>query len=152
MAIDVKLLKEIREETSASVSDIREALDEAKGNKAKALELLKKRGEAIAAKKSDREIKSGLVETYVHGGGKIGVIVELGCETDFVAKTDDFKTLAHEVAMQISAMNPENVEELLSQEYIRDSSKTIEAMVKETIAKLGENIQIRRFERYGLGE
>src|SRR6185312_17287919 len=97
----------------------------------KALELLHSKAAEKAAKKADRETGQGIVETYVHGGGKIGVMVMLLCETDFVARTDEFKHLAHEIAMQIAAMNPENEEELLKQEYIKDPSKTIEQMVKE---------------------
>jgi len=93
-----------------------------------------------------------LIETYIHGGGKVGAMVEVNCETDFVAKTDEFKNLAHEVAMQVSAMDPKNVEELLKQDYIREAGKSIDQLVKETIAKVGENIVIRRFVRFELGE
>ena len=139
-------IRKLRELTSAGFADCKSALEEAKGDLKKAEEILKEKGIAKAAKKGDRETGSGLVESYVHGG-RIGVLVELLCETDFVARTDEFKTLAHEVAMQIAAMNPENTEELLKQEYIRDGSKTIEDLVKENIAKLGENIQIGKFSR-----
>ena len=140
-------IRKLRELTSAGFADCKSALEEAKGDLKKAEEILKEKGIAKAAKKGDRETGSGLVETYVHLNGRIGVVLSVLCETDFVARTDEFKTLAHEVAMQIAAMNPENTEELLKQEYIRDGSKTIEDLVKENIAKLGENIQIGKFSR-----
>jgi elongation factor Ts len=113
----------------------------------KAEEILRKKGFEKAAKKSDRETGQGLVESYVHQTGKVGVLVSVLCETDFVARTDEFKHLAHEVAMQIAAMNPKDVDALLKQEYIRDGSKTINDLVTEAIAKLGENIKISEFKR-----
>lgn len=149
--MDKKLILKLREETGAGVMAAKNALDEYKGDYKKAKEFLVKKGMEKADKKQDREINAGLVWSYVHGGemgGRIGVIVKVGCETDFVAKTEDFKTLCKEVSMQISAMNPKDVIELLSQDYIRDGSKTIEGLVKETIAKLGENIQIAEFARF----
>ncbi len=146
--IDLKALKKLRDETAASIADIRRALDEAEGNEKAALELLKKRSEEIAAKKADRETGQGLIHAYIHGGGKVGVMVDILCETDFVAKTDEFKALAKEVAMQIAAMNPTDVDSLLKQEYIRDGSLTIEKLVKNAIGKLGENIAIKKFVRY----
>lgn len=150
MAIDIELLKQIREETSASIADCRKALEESDGDYKKAIEWLRKRGAEIAEKKADRETSQGLVESYIHGNGKIGVIVALLCETDFVARTQEFKDLAHEIAMQISAMNPKNVEELLSQEYIRDPKLKIEDLIKTTIGKTGENIKVREFSRIEL--
>ena len=99
-------------------------------------------------KKLTRETGEGIIEAYIHGGGRVGVLVELLCETDFVAKTDEFKLLAKEVAMQIAAMDPKDVETLLKQEYIRDSSQTIELFLKSVIGKLGENILIKRFTRF----
>jgi elongation factor Ts len=150
MAADIKLLKELRESTQASIADVRKALEEAGNDKNKALDLLKKRGAEIAEKKADRETSQGVVESYVHGNGKIGVIVTLLCETDFVARTEEFKKLAHEVAMQVSAMNPKDVKTLLSQEYIRDPKLTIEDLIKEAIGKVGENIKIREFSRLEL--
>ena len=146
--IDLQTLKKLRDETSASIADCRRALDESEGNYEKALAWLKKRATEIAAKKEGRETSEGLIESYIHGGGKVGVLVEILCETDFVAKTDEFKKLTKEVAMQIAAMNPESVEQLLQQDYIRDGSQTIEKMVKEAIGKLGENITIKRFVRF----
>ena len=148
MAVNLKAIKKLRDETSASIADVRRALDEANGDEKKALAWLKKRASEIAAKKADRETSEGLVEAYIHGGGKVGVLVEILCETDFVAKTDEFKKLCKEVAMQVAAMNPSDVDSLLAQEYIRDSSQTIEQLVKVVIGKLGENITIKRFTRF----
>lgn len=145
--IDLSLLKKLREETSISVSECRQALEDANGNYDKALELVKSKAAEKAAKKADRETGQGIVEAYVHAG-KIGVMVMLLCETDFVARTDEFKHLAHEIALQIASMDPKNVEELLSQEFIKDPSKTIEQMVKEAIHKTGENIIVKQFIRY----
>jgi len=148
--LDLKTIKKLRDATSSSIADCRRALDEANGDEKKALEWLKKRSAEIAAKKADRETSEGLIEAYIHGGGKVGVLVELLCETDFVAKTDEYKHLAKEVAMQVAAMNPETVEDLLKQEYIRDSSQTIEQLVKGVIGTLGENITVKRFVRFEL--
>lgn len=150
MEISAKLIKELRDKTSAGVNDCKEALTEAKGDMKKAEVLLQKKGFEKAAKKADRETGQGLVESYVHAG-RIGVLVELNCETDFVARTDEFKTLAHEIALQVSSMNPKNNNELLEQEYIRDSSKTIETLIKEAVGKLGENIVLGRFNRIEIG-
>lgn len=150
MAVDTALIKQLREETSAGIADCREAIEEAGGDLAKAKEILRKKGHDKAASKSDREVNAGVVETYQHAG-RIGVLVEILCETDFVAKTDDFKALAHEVAIQIASMKPNNVEELLEQEYVRDSSKTIKSLIQDAIAKLGENIQIGRIARIEMG-
>lgn len=150
--MDISKIKQLREKTSAGISECREALDASGGDLAKAEVWLNEHGISKAAKKADRETSQGVVESYVHGEGKIGVLVEINCETDFVARTDDFKKLSHEVAMQISAMNPKTVEDLMSQPYIRDPKLTIEALVKQTIAKLGENIKIKRFTRLALGE
>ena len=147
MAVDVKQIKKLREETGVSIADCRVALEESNGVYEKALVWLKKRGIEKAEKKQDRETMQGLIESYVHQNGKVGVLVEILCETDFVARTEDFKHLAHEVAMQIAAMNPKDVDTLLKQEYIRDGSVTIENLVKQTIAKLGENIVIKEFKR-----
>lgn len=148
MAINLELLKKLREETGISIAACRAALEEADGDYDKALSIVKKQAEKAAAKKADRETGQGIVETYVHGNGKIGVMVMLLCETDFVARTDDFKHLAHEVAMQIAAMDPENVDALLKQEFIKDPSKQISQMVKETIQKTGENIVVKKFDRF----
>lgn len=151
MNISIDLLKKLREETSAGVSDCRQALEDANGDYEKAKKLLAERGLKKAAKKEGKETSQGVVEAYVHQE-KVGVLVELRSETDFVARTDDFKTLAHEIALQVCSMNPKNVQELLKTAYIRDASLTIEALIKLTIAKVGENIAVARFSRIELGE
>lgn len=150
MTVDTKLIKELRDKTGAGMNDCREAILEADGDLKKAEEILQKKGFEKAAKKGDRETGSGTVEAYVHGG-RIGVLVELNCETDFVARTDEFKTLAHEIALQVSSMNPKNTEELLKQEYIRDGSKTIQDLITAAIAKLGENVTLGKFSRIEIG-
>lgn len=150
--VDIKQLKKLREETSASIADCRAALENSEGDYKKALEWIKKNALSKADKKSDRETGQGVIETYVHGQGRIGVLVEVLCETDFVARTDDFKNLSHEIAMQIASMNPEDVESLLKQDYIRDNSMTIEKLIKSVIGKLGENIQVKRFHRLEIGK
>jgi elongation factor Ts len=164
-AEDVKRLREL---TSAGVMDCKRALDEAGGDIDKAVQILREKGIASAAKRAERETGQGLVESYIHAGGRIGVLVEINCETDFVARTEEFKKLAHAVAMQIAGIPttlaiteeelPEDaegtVEEtvLLKQPSILDGSRTIEQMVQEAIAQTGENIRIRRFARYELGQ
>lgn len=147
---NIELLKKLRNETSASIADCRQALEETDNNYDKALAWLKKRGLEKAEKKADRETNQGLVEAYIHNGGKVGSLVVLQCETDFVARTEEFKNLAREIAMQVAAMNPESVEELLKQEYIRDASVTIEQLIKSVIGKLGENITLREFKRLAI--
>src|SRR3989344_3483095 len=137
-------LKKLRKATSAGVSDCRQALEDAGGNVEKAKKLLIASGVEKAAKKADRTTGAGLIESYVHGG-RVGVLVEVRCETDFVARTDDFKLLAHELALQVAAMNPKNLKAFLASEYIHDPKLTIEALIKQTIAKLGENIVVGRF-------
>ncbi len=146
--VDLKLLKKLRKETQAGIADCRIALEETKNDYKKALEWIRKKGLEKAAKQSDRETSQGLIESYIHQNGRVGALVEVMCETDFVARTDEFKNLVHEICMQVAAMNPKNVAFLLKQEYIRDSSKTIESLIKETIAKLGENIVVKEFVRF----
>ncbi len=150
--VDLELLKKLRNETQAGIADCRKALEESNNDYKKALDLIRKNGLEKATKKSDRETSQGLVESYIHQNGRVGALVEVLCETDFVARTDIFKNLVHEICMQVAAMNPKDVTTLLKQEYIRDSSKTIENLIKETIAKLGENIVIKRFQRFETGE
>jgi elongation factor Ts len=147
MKITAQQIKELREKTQAGFSDCKNALEKAEGDMKKAEEILKEKGFEKAAKKSDRETAQGLVESYVHQTGKVGVLVTLLCETDFVARTDEFKILAHEIAMQVAAMNPKDTKALLTQDYIRDGSKKINDLVQEAIAKLGENIKIGDFQR-----
>lgn len=151
MNVSVDQIKKLREQTGAGIADCREALAETSSDMEAAQDILKKRGLDKASAKSGREVTCGVVETYSHVG-RVGVVVEVLCETDFVAKTPDFKFLAHEIALQISAMNPENLTELLSQEYIRDTSVSVEDLVKSVVAKLGENIQIGKFTRIELGK
>lgn len=145
--IDAKTIKKLREETGAGILDTKEALEDANNNYEEAKEALLKKGLAKADKKADREAADGLVHSYIHAGGKVGSLVLIACETDFVAKTDDFKKLCHEVALQVATEEYSDVDELLGSEYIKDTSKTIEDLVKGTIAKLGENIQIKNFVR-----
>ncbi len=167
-------VKALREETGAGIMDCRRALGESDGDVNKAKAILRERGLAAAAKKGERETSQGVVDAYIHGGGRIGALVELNCETDFVARTDEFKQLARHIAMQVAAMNPRFVskeeaksqlgegeqlsdeeiaaESLLSQPYIRDQSQTIQQLITEIIHKTGENIRIRRFARFELGK
>lgn len=147
MTVSAQQIKDLREKTQAGFADCKNALEEAKGDMKKAEEILRKKGFEKAAKKSDRETGQGLVASYVHQTGKVGVLVSILCETDFVARTDEFRSLAHEIAMQVAAMNPKDTSALLKQEYIRDGSKTIDELIKETIAKLGENIKLSDFKR-----
>ncbi len=166
MEISIETIKALREETGAGVMDAKRALEEAGGDIARAKEILREKGMADAAKRAERETSQGVVDSYIHAGGRIGVLVELNCETDFVANTEDFRGLARNIAMQIAAMNPlvvapsdrtdetEGSDEevcLLNQPYIRDSSVTIGTLVNDAIAKTGENIRVRRFVRFELG-
>jgi len=165
--ITVETIKALREEMGAGVMDAKRALEEAQGNLDKAREILRERGVASAVKKTGRSANEGLIEAYIHGGGRVGVIVEVNCETDFVTRTDDFKDLAHNLAMQVAAMSPKYVEEsdipddekvdpaevaLMSQPYIKDASLSIKDVVLEAAGRLGENIKIKRFTRFALGE
>ena len=147
--------------------DCKRALEETSGDLARAEELLAQQGIASAVKKATRSTEEGIVESYIHSGGRIGVLLEVNCETDFVARTDDFKDLAHDIAMQVAAMSPsyvssddvpdgedaESVEAvLMHQPFIKDPSKSVQDLVNEGIGKLGENIRVRRFTRFSLGE
>lgn len=141
----------IREKTGAGIMAIKSALDEALGDEKKALEILKKQGLTIAKKKADRTTSQGLVETYTHMG-KIGAMVELNCETDFVARNPEFKNLAHDLALQVASLDSEKIEDLLKMELIKEPGKTVQELITEKIAKLGENIKIKRVSRFVLGE
>ena len=197
MEIPAKLVKELRDRTNAGFNDCRAALVEAQGDLEKAIAVLRKKGQAAAAKKATREATEGLVGSYIHAGGKIGVLVEINCESDFVARTEAFQQLTHDIAMHIAALDPryvrreevtaamlekereiykaqalatgkpENVVDrivngkmekfyeencLYEQHFIKDESVTIGEMVNNAIAKLGENITIRRFSRFKVGE
>ena len=197
MAITAALVKELRDMTGAGMMDAKKALVETDGNIDKAVDLLREKGLAAAAKKAGRVAAEGLVEAYIHGGGRIGVLVEVNCETDFVAKTDAFKELVKDIAMHIAATNPSYLKReevptaeleheqavlaeqarnegkpekiiekmvagriekyykevcLMEQPFVKDPDKTISDLITESIAKIGENISIRRFTRYQLGE
>ncbi len=128
--------------------DCKSALEEAGGDEQKAMEVLKRKGLEKAEKKAEREIKAGLIDSYIHGNQKIGALLELGCESDFVARNENFKALSHDLCMQIVAANPQNVEELLLQPFIKDPEQTIQSLISEYISKLGENIKIGRFTRF----
>ncbi len=164
MEISADKVKELRQKTGAGVMDCKKALTDAAGNFEKACEIIAERGLAIAKKKSERTAEQGVVECYVHTGSHLGVMVEVNCETDFVARTPEFKELAHNIALQISAMAPQYVAAseapadvdaasvcLLLQPFIKDPAKTIQDVITETIAKTGENIKVRRFVRFELG-
>lgn len=166
MQVSTEAVKELRERTGAGVIDCKKALLEAAGDLEKAIEALNQQGLALARKKADRIASQGVVEVYVHPGGQIGAMVEVNCETDFVARTEEFKELAHNIVLQIAAMSPQFISPdetppgadadsqtacLILQPFIRDPSKTIQDIVTETIAKVGENIKIRRFVRFELG-
>ncbi len=142
-------VKKLRDITGAGIIDCKKALDDAGGDLEKAKGLIFERGLVKAGKKADRKTGAGILETYIHNN-RVGVLLELRCETDFAARSEPFRTLARELAMQISAMAPAAVDELLQQAYIRDESKTVEQVVKEVAAKTGENIRIERFCRYEL--
>jgi elongation factor Ts len=147
MANDLTQIKKLRQLSGAGIMDCREALEKSKGDFDKAKKYLLEKGAKLAEKKADRETKSGLVEAYVHTNGQVAGMVKLVCETDFVARNKDFKKLAFELAMQVAAMNPKDVKELMEQEYIRDSKQTVEDLLKETIGKIKENIKIEDFKR-----
>lgn len=197
MEITAEMIKELRAATNAGVLDCRKALQETNGDFQKALEWLREKGMAVAAKRADREAVNGMIELYSHGGGRVAVMVEVNCETDFVARSEQFRSLAHEIALQIAAnapkyIRPEEIPEtelereaeiararareegknaaviekivagrlekykdevcLLRQPYIRDENLTVEKLVMQNVAAMGENIVIRRFQRWELGE
>ena len=147
--ITIDRIKQLREETSVSVSECKKALEQAKGNFEKAKELLKQWGKDFAKKTVERTTKQGIIESYIHPNKKIGVLIELRCETDFVAKSPDFLGLAHELCLQVAAINPEEIP-ILKQPWIKDETKTVKDLIDEAIAKLGENIVLEKFIRYEL--
>ncbi|HEU65292.1 MAG TPA: elongation factor Ts [Chloroflexi bacterium] len=166
MKIPVEAVKELRNKTNAGIGDCNKALFEAGGDIEKAIELLKQRGAAIAEERKDVAATEGVIEAYIHHTKRIGALVELNCETDFVAHTAEFKELAHDLAMQIAATSPQflsseeippDVETdpqtacLLNQPFIKEPTKTVQEIIAETIAKIGENIKVRRFARFELG-
>lgn len=147
MEISIEDIKKLRAQTNISISDCKKALEEAGGDFGKALEILKKRGAELLEKKKERETKEGLIGTYLHQNGKIAAIVKITCESDFVARNEIFKNFVHDIAMQIAAMDPKDVEELKNQIFIKDAKKTIQDLIEETINQLGENIKIEEFQR-----
>lgn len=149
--ISTETIAKLRAETGAGVMDCKKALEDAGGDFEKAKKILAENAQTIAKKKALRLARQGLIECYCHNG-KIGVMLEINSESDFVARNSEFKNLAHELAMQIASMNPKDIDELMSQIYIRDESLTIRQLVEQAIAKIGENIQVKRFVRYELGE
>jgi len=166
MKVSAKAIKEVRDRTEAGILECKDALLEAGGDIGKAIKVLKCRGHAIAKKKAERIANEGVIEAYVHHPGRIGALVELNCETDFVARTDEFRQLAHDLAMQVAATSPQFITAaeipteaelepqeacLLLQPFIKEPDKTVEEIIAETIAKVGENIKVRRFARFELG-
>ena len=167
ITITTEQIKNLREESGGGIMDCRNALKEANGDKAKALELLQKQGFIKAQKSAGRVAKQGLIVSYIHGGGRIGALIEVNCETDFVARTAEFQDMCHNVAMQVAAMDPQYLSKnecptgveidfqhacLLMQPYIKDPAKTIQDVVAELISKTGENIIIARFQRFEVGK
>tara|TARA_B110000116_G_scaffold260476_1_gene263645 strand:- start:415 stop:918 length:504 start_codon:yes stop_codon:yes gene_type:complete len=161
------IIRELRSLTGAGVMDCKKALEDAKGDINKAIELLKQTGLSKVQKKSSRTANEGVIETYVHSGGRIGVMLELNCETDFVARTSEFVSLAHDIALQVASMDPQCIDDevnldeldssageprLMYQPFVKDSSQTIKDLITEAVSKIGENIVIKRFIRYELGE
>lgn len=197
MAITTEQIRSLRESTGAGMMDCKKALEETNGNTEKAVDYLRKKGAAVAAKRADRAAEQGVVEAYIHAGGRVGTLVEINCESDFVARTEEFRALARDIAMQVTAMNPmvvsrEQLDQsilereldiyrtqarnegkpeplvekiaqgrlekffqevcLIEQTFIKDSGRTIRDLVNEAMAKTGERVSIRRFQRYHLGE
>ena len=150
--ISTSTIKKLRDETGAGVMDVRAALGKADGDEDAAKKILKEKGLEKIAEKAHRKTDQGVIETYIHADGKIGAMVHLACETDFVARTAEFRELAKELAMQIAAMDPKDTDELLSQEYIRDSSRSVKELLAEVVAKTGENIKVKKISRFALGD
>ncbi|MFA6250965.1 MAG: translation elongation factor Ts [Candidatus Shapirobacteria bacterium] len=143
----IEQVKKLREELGLGIMEIKAALEEAEGDEKKAKEILKKKGFEKAEKRAEKEVHQGRVATYTHQTGKIGSMVELLCETDFVARGEDFMKLARELCLQVAAMEPKDAKELLKQDYIKDPSRKVDELVKELIAKVGENIKVGRIAR-----
>ncbi|MDA1127292.1 MAG: translation elongation factor Ts [Chloroflexi bacterium] len=167
MAVSVELVRTLRDQTGAGVMECKQALESTGGDLEKAIEALREKGLASAAKRVGRDTKQGVIETYVHTGGRFGAIIELGCETDFVARTDEFQKLAYDIAMQVAAMGPVYIDEadieegetrppaeisLMQQSFIKNSSTSVGEMVGGLAAKVGENIRVVRFKRLEVGE
>lgn len=152
MKTNIKDIKKLREETGAGVLDVKQALEKSKGDFGLARRELIKKGVTKAAKKSTRTVKSGLVHSYIHNNEKVGGMVMVACETDFVARTDDFKNLCHELAMQVCTDNYKNMDELLESDYLRDPNKKVSDVVTAAVAKLGEKIEIKDFVKFDVSD
>jgi len=163
----VEAIKALRDETGAGIMDCKRALEQGNGDLDEARNILRKQGIASAARKASRITEEGLVEAYIHSGSRVGAIVELNCETDFVARTPDFRNLAHDIAMQVAAMSPRYVDSsdipdgedgdpqeicLMQQPFIKDTVLSVQDLVNEAVAKLGENVRVTRFARFSVGE
>ena len=151
MSLDLTLLKKLREQTGVSFSVCKKALEEAGSDIEKAKKLLSKWGEKKAADKAERSTEEGVIGSYIHHNKRIAALVELRTETDFVAKNEQFRELAQEIAMQVATMNPDTVDDLLKQEYVREPSKTIGDLIKDAILKFGENTKVHRILRWEMG-
>ena len=167
MEVTVELIRTLRDQTGAGIMDCKQALQDNQGDLEKAAEVLRQKGFAQVSKRTDRATEQGVIEAYVHTGGRVAALVELGCETDFVARTPEFKALAHDIAMQVAAMAPAYLDEkdieegderpvaqvsLLQQPFIKNSSNSVAEEVRELAAKVGENVRVLRFSRMALGE
>ena len=150
--ISLETIKKLREKTGAGVMEVKRALEEANGEEKKAMEIIKKQGLVKAEKRADKNTSEGVVGSYVHQGGRIASLVEVNCETDFVARTPEFEKLVRELAMQVVSMDPRDVKTLLAQGYIRDPKKTVKELVLEVVGKTGEKIEVKRFVRFELGQ
>lgn len=145
--VTIDQIKQLREETGISIAECKKALEEANGDLEFAKKILKEKGKDFAAKKGEREAGQGVIASYIHQNKKVGVLLDIRCETDFVARSQDFQKLAHELCLQIAAIDPKEIP-LLQQPWIKDESKTIKELIDEFITKTGENIIIKKFERY----
>lgn len=150
--ITTEMIKDLRDRTGLSIMQCKIALEESNGDVEKALEHLKAQGAQVAAKKGDRELGAGVISSYIHATKNVGALVELACETDFVAKNPEFVALAYDVAMHVAAMNPKDMDEMLSQPFVKDGSKTVNELIQSGIQKFGENTKVQRFNRYQVGE
>lgn len=150
MAVKAQQVKKLRDKTGASMMECKNALVETKGNEEKALKVLQKKDQITAMKKSERKADQGIVEAYIHSDNKMGVLLELKCETDFVARNEEFKKLAHELAIHIAGMDSKDEKSLLKEPFVKNPEITIKNLIDEKISKLGENIKIGKFIRYQL--
>ena len=148
--INAKQVKKLRDKTGASMMECKKALSQAKGDEKKALKILQEKGRLTAMKKSERKAEQGVIEAYIHSNKKIGVLLELKCETDFVARNEEFRELAHDLAMHIAGMDSKDQKSLLEEPFVKDEEITVKDLIDEKIAKLKENIQIGKFIRFEL--